>query len=54
LAPAHLLLRSVPRLPLSAGVAVQQSIDIFWPTGPQQQTCSSGVRPNAETDWQTK
>jgi len=29
---------------------MQQSIDISWPTGPQQQTHHSGVwRPNDET-----
>jgi len=34
--------------------AVQQSIDVSWPPGPQQQTRSSGVRlPNGGTDRQT-
>jgi len=33
---------------------VQQSIDISWPPGPQQQTRRSGVRrPNDEADRET-
>jgi len=30
-------------LPAFAHRTLQQSIDISWPPGPQQQTCSSGV-----------
>jgi len=32
---------------------LQQSIYISWPPGPQQQTCSSGVRRPSATDRQT-
>jgi len=44
--------RAAARLLLTAGQpAVQQSIGIFWPPGPQQQTRSSGERrPNGQTD----
>ena len=31
---------------------LQQSIDISWPPGPQQQTCSSGIR-DRQTDGRT-
>jgi len=33
--------------------SVQQSIDISWPPGPQQQTRSGGVRRPDGTDGQT-
>jgi len=50
-AAAH---RAAARLMLTAGPpAVQQSIDISWPLGPQQQTYSSGVRRPHETEGQT-
>jgi len=46
--------RAAARLLLTAGPpAVQQSIDISWPPGPQQQTSSSGMRRPDETDGQT-
>jgi len=34
-------------------MAMQQSIDIFWPPGPQQQTGGSNVRRPDGTDTQT-
>jgi len=50
-AAAH---RAAARLLLTAGPpAVQQSIDISWPLGPQQQIYSSGVRRPHETEGQT-
>jgi len=46
--------RAAARLLLTAGPpAVQQSIDISWLPGPQQQTRSSGVRRPDGTDRQT-
>ena len=47
--------RAAARLLLAAGLRpVQQLIDISCPPGPQQQTCSSGVRhPMERTDRQT-
>jgi len=46
--------RATALLLLTAGPpAVQQSIDISWPSGPQQQTRSSGVRMTGLTDRQT-
>ena len=42
------------RLLMTAGrLAVQQSIDVSWPPGPQQQTRSSGVRRPDGTDRRT-
>jgi len=52
--PAFAAARAAAQLLLSAGPpAVQQSIDISWPPGPQQQTRSSGVRRPDGTDRQT-
>ena len=46
--------RAVARPLLTAGPpAMQQSIDIFWLPGPQQQTRSSGVRRPDGTDRRT-
>jgi len=40
----HLLLRAVLRPRAAATPAVQQSIDISYPPGPQQQTCRTPYR----------
>jgi len=38
----------VTLLAFAAAPAVQQSLDISWPLGPQQQTRRSGVRRRVE------
>jgi len=54
--PAYAAARraAAPLLLTAAPPAVQQSIGIFWPPGPRQQTRSSGVRPPDGRDGQTE
>jgi len=50
----RLLRRAAAKLLLTAGTpSVQQSIDISWPPGPQQQTRRRGVQRPDKTDRQT-